>query len=121
MATTDADGADAAVDRFNDAFARQDLDAVMAAMTADCVFDNTSPPDGHRYVGQEQVRAAWADFFASSPGARIEAEARFSCGDRVVVQWRYDWQRETPGHVRGVDLFRVEDGLVAEKLTYVKG
>jgi hypothetical protein len=26
-----------------------------------------------------------------------------------------------PGHVRGVDLFRVRDGKVAEKLSYVKG
>ena len=27
----------------------------------------------------------------------------------------------TPGHVRGVDVFRVRDGKVAEKLSYVKG
>lgn len=32
-----------AVDRFNDAFNRHDVDAVMAAMTADCVFENTIP------------------------------------------------------------------------------
>ena len=37
---------------------------------------------------------------------------------RVVVRWRYDFGG---GHVRGVDLFTVRDGLVAEKLSYVKG
>ena len=47
----------AAVDRFNDAFNRHDVDAVMAAMTDDCVFENTSPPNGQRYEGQPQVRA----------------------------------------------------------------
>jgi len=26
-----------------------------------------------------------------------------------------------PGHVRGVDVFRVREGKVAEKLAYVKG
>ena len=30
-----------ALQRFNDAFARHDVDAVMAAMTADCLFENT--------------------------------------------------------------------------------
>jgi hypothetical protein len=36
-------------------------------------------------------------------------------------QWRYDWSGAAPGHVRGVDLFRVQNGLVAEKVSYVKG
>ena len=27
----------------------------------------------------------------------------------------------TKGHVRGVDVFRVKDGLISEKLSYVKG
>ncbi len=27
----------------------------------------------------------------------------------------------TKGHVRGVDVFRVKDGLSSEKLSYVKG
>src|SRR6476659_5430884 len=36
----------AAVDRFNGAFTRHDVDAGMAAMTDDCVFECTSPPDG---------------------------------------------------------------------------
>jgi ketosteroid isomerase-like protein len=31
-----------AIGRFNDAFKRQDIDATMAAMTEDCVFENTS-------------------------------------------------------------------------------
>ena len=39
-------------------------------------------------------------------------------GDRVVARWRYDFGG---GHVRGVDVFTVRDGLVAEKLSYVKG
>ena len=39
-------------------------------------------------------------------------------GRPVVVRWRYTWG---DGHVRGVDVFTVRDGLVAEKLAYVKG
>lgn len=109
------------VDRFGVAFDAKDVDAVMAAMTTDCVFESTAPPDGKRHVGQEQVRAAWTQFFADSAGAVFTTEDRFACGDRVVVHWRYDWSGEQPGHVRGVDIFRVENGLVAEKVSYVKG
>jgi len=108
----------AAVARFGAAFDRQDVDAVMAAMTADCVFESTAPPDGVRYVGRDAVRGAWTEFFAASGGAVFEAEEQIACGNRVVVRWRYAWG---DGHVRGIDVFRVRDGLVAEKASYVKG
>jgi ketosteroid isomerase-like protein len=108
----------AAVERFNDAFSRHDVDGVMAAMTDDCVFDDTCPPDGARYEGQAAVRGFWTQFFQDSPRARFNAEDMFAAGDRCVVQWCYSWGT---GHVRGIDVFRVRDGKVAEKLAYVKG
>jgi ketosteroid isomerase-like protein len=108
----------AAVARFAAAFDAQDVDAVMAAMTDDCVFETTAPPDGSRHVGHDAVRAAWADFFLESADAVFEAEEQIVSGDRAVVRWRYTWGG---GHVRGIDVFRVRDGLVAEKASYVKG
>ncbi|MCW1969451.1 MAG: nuclear transport factor 2 family protein [Anaerolineae bacterium] len=113
-----------AVERFNAAFNRHDVDAVMAAMTDDCVFENTSPfPDGERYSGQAAVRAFWQQFFAGSPHALFETEDIFASGDRCVVLWRYNWVEANGqrGHIRGVDVFRVRDGKVAEKFAYVKG
>ncbi|HJX15074.1 MAG TPA: nuclear transport factor 2 family protein [Candidatus Deferrimicrobiaceae bacterium] len=113
-----------AVRRFNEAFDRHDVDGVMAAMTDDCVFENTCPPpDGERYAGQDAVRTFWGRFFASSPDARFTTEEIFAAKDRCVIRWRYDWVGKdgTPGHIRGVDLFRVRDGKVAEKIAYVKG
>ena len=114
----------AAADRFNDAFSRQDVDAVMAMMTADCLFESTyPPPDGERCVGSEAVRGFWERFFRSSPDAVFEAEEAFAAGDRCLVRWlyRYTSADGQKGHIRGVDLFRVRDGKVAEKLSYVKG
>ena len=113
----------AAVQRFNDAFNRHDVDAVMAAMTEDCVFDNTRPPpDGERIQGQAAVRTFWTEFFRRSPHARFTTEELFAAGDRCVVRWVYHWVRDgQAGHVRGVDIFRVRDGKIAEKLSYVKG
>ncbi len=115
----------AAIERFNEAFNRHDVAGVMAAMTDDCVFESTGPqPDGVRFEGQAAVREVWEGFFRSSPNASFETEDMFAAGDRCVVRWLYRWAVDSPGepgHVRGVDIFRVRDGKVAEKLSYVKG
>lgn len=112
----------ATVERFNQAFNAHDVDAIMALMTDDCVFENTTPPpDGERVVGQAAVRASWEALFHASPQAWFETEEIFAAADRCVVRWRYTWQTEGAGYVRGVDVFRVRDGKVAEKLAYVKG
>jgi len=114
----------AVVERFNDALNAHDIDAVMALMTDDCLFENTYPsPDGERYEGQAPIRRFWEKLIEGSPHAHFAAEELFATGDRVVVRWRYTWKGDDgiEGHVRGVDLFRVRDGKVAEKLAYVKG
>jgi ketosteroid isomerase-like protein len=112
------------IDRFNEAFNRHDVDAIMELMTGDCVFENTyPPPDGERFEGRQSVRAFWDRLFASSPNARFDSEDIFAGGDRCTVRWVYTWTdvEGKRGHVRGVDVFRVRDGKVAEKLSYVKG
>jgi ketosteroid isomerase-like protein len=113
----------AAVARFNDAVNRQDLEGLTAAMTGDIVFENTNPqPDGTRYEGRDAVRAFWAKWFGANQGALFEAEETIVSGDRCTVRWVYRKMRDgKPWHLRGVDVFRVRDGKVAEKLSYVKG
>jgi ketosteroid isomerase-like protein len=109
----------ATIERFNEAFNRHDVDAIMALMTEDVVFENTTPaPDGERHEGQAAARAFWEHFFAASPNAHFATEELTAAGDRAVFRWRYSWGN---GHVRGVDIFRIKDGKVAEKLSYVKG
>lgn len=112
------------IEAFNEAFNRHDVEAMMKLMTDDCVFENTAPaPDGTRYEGQAAVRAFWENFFRNSPHARIEFEEIFATEDRCTQRWIYHWLDENSiaGHVRGVDTFRLRDGKIAEKLSYVKG
>ncbi|MBK8022486.1 MAG: nuclear transport factor 2 family protein [Chloroflexi bacterium] len=109
---------------FNTAFRAHDLDAIMQLMTDDCVFENTYPaPGGTRHSGQDEVREAFAQFFQSSPHAEFVTEEMFAAGDRCVVRWTYHWaaQSDQQSFVRGVDIFRIRDSRVAEKLSYVKG
>ena len=123
MKTNPSDGIET-VRLFNDALNVADVDAMMALTTEDTVFENTSPaPDGERYSGQKQVRAFWEDFFHSSSSARIEIEELFSLGDRCIMLWTYHWadNNGAAGHIRGVDVYRLKDNLIAEKFSYVKG
>jgi ketosteroid isomerase-like protein len=107
--------------RFNNAFGSGDLDAALAVVTDDVVFESTSPaPDGAVHQGRDAVRRVWSEVMGT-PGMAFEPEESFVSGDRAVVRWSYSWGGEQPGHVRGVDVLRFREGLVSEKLSYVKG
>ena len=114
----------AALASFSAAFGSGDVDAIMARMTDDCVFESTGPaPDGQRHEGQAAVRAVWAQLFGETRDPKFTDEESFLSGDRACVRWRFTWTKDdgSQGHVRGVDVIRFRDGLVAEKLSYVKG
>jgi len=114
----------AALARFSAAFGSGDVDAIMARMTDDCVFESTGPsPDGQRHVGQAAVRAVWEELFGQTKDPKFTDEDTFLSGDRACVRWRFTWTSDdgSEGHVRGVDVIRFRDGLVSEKLSYVKG
>lgn len=109
---------------FNEAFNRHDIEGMMQLMSDDCVFENTNPaPNGTTYSGKETVTQFWQNFFRESPHAHIEIEEIFGMGKRCVMRWIYNWEDETgkKGHVRGVDIFQVREGLITEKFSYVKG
>jgi len=109
---------------FTAAFGRGDVDAIMALMTDDCVFEATGPaPDGVRHEGAADVRSVWESLFTETGSPAFTAEESFVAGDRGVLRWRFDWVAPdgSPGHVRGVDVVRLRDGKVCEKLSYVKG
>lgn len=110
--------------RLLDAFGRGDVDAAMAEMTDDCVFEAAGPaPDGVRHAGADAVRDAWTRMFAETRRPLFAEEEHFVFGDRGLLRWTYSWVDEhgLPGHVRGVDVLRFRDGRVSEKLSYVKG
>jgi uncharacterized protein (TIGR02246 family) len=113
----------AVVSAFNDAFNTRSVDAVAGLLTEDCVFEGTTPPDGERHTGRDAVRDAFAGVFAGTARGVFTTEETIVAGERAVVRWRYDWVAHdgSPGHVRGVDVFTVRHGRVAEKLAYVKG
>ena len=97
---------------------------MMALTSKDTVFENTYPaPNGERFEGKEKVRIFWENFFHTSISAQIEIEEIFSFSERCVMFWNYHWKNHhgEAGHIRGVDVYRIENKLIAEKRSYVKG
>jgi predicted SnoaL-like aldol condensation-catalyzing enzyme len=109
---------------FKEAFNRQDVPGMMQLMSEDCILEYADPaPDGAAYQGKEAVAQFWQAFFDESPQAQIEIEEIFSMGERCIMQWKYSWVKSSGDkvYIRGVDIFRVSEGLIHEQLTYVKG
>jgi SnoaL-like domain len=122
-ATPAGASAEAILDQFREAWNRHDLAAALAMTSTNCVFEETGPsPGGERSVGHTELEAVWKPIF-DDPSAHLTIEESFTAGEsfmsgtRVVQRWRFDW---SGGYVRGVDLLMVRDGLITEKLAYVK-
>jgi uncharacterized protein (TIGR03086 family) len=112
------------VRRFGAAWEAWDLEAIMAFMADDAVFESTGPaPDGLRIEGAAAIRAEWEGMFRDTRDASFTFEEAFVSGDRATARWVFAWTNDdgSAGHVRGVDVIRVRDGKIAEKLSYVKG
>lgn len=109
---------------FNESFNRHDVSGMMEHMSEDCLFENTHPaPDGTVHKGKQAVMRFWQKYFEQSPQAQIEIEEIFGPGERCVMRWKYS-RMDAQGrkvHMRGVDVYRLRDGLICEKLPYVKG
>jgi hypothetical protein len=105
--------------RFNDVFQLHDPSALPGLIAEGCVIENTTPaPDGARHVGRQACVGLWSAI-ATQPGTRFDLEETFVAGERATIRWRYFM---TDGNsVRGVNLMRVEHGLIVEAMGYVKG
>ena len=128
-ATVNGEAMDAAevariVEAFTEATNRHDVEQMLELVSDEVVFEGTTPPDGLRIEGDKSaLRTLWEDIFRDSPRAVVENEELIVAGDRCTVRLRYVFDRDRPqdGHVRGVDVIRLGDGKITEKLSYVKG
>jgi ketosteroid isomerase-like protein len=113
----------ALITRFENGFQyHPDVDALMADMTNDCVFEHIAPAAASfgRHEGQAAVRAVWESLDEHFPDQKFEIVDLFANGDRAACRWVMTWQLPEGGRatLHGVDIFTVRDGKIAEKLTY---
>jgi steroid delta-isomerase-like uncharacterized protein len=129
---SEADGVEAlteAIDRYNEAWNAQDLDAIVAMHAPDMVFANHTA--GESATG-EDVRGHIAAIFAAWPDLRFAARRLYVREGLVVQEWtatathtqtmrRGDIEAPPSGREiswDGIDSIPFEDGLVKRKDVY---
>ena len=105
--------------RFNDAFLRHDPSALPELIARDCVMESIQGPNGIRYEGYDACLDFWKAL-ATDPNTHFDLEEIVVMGDRATIRWRYWWGEGESNSVRGVNLMRVQDGLIIEALGYSK-
>jgi steroid delta-isomerase-like uncharacterized protein len=130
--TQDATAIRMLAERYEEAWNRQDLDAIMDLHTDDCVFvahAAGSPPA----EGKEAVREAFAGYIAMLPDINFAERALHVGEDHWVLESTMSGTVEQAIEVDGealgtrgarievdcVDVIEVRDGLVASKHTYL--
>lgn len=108
------------VERFIAAFQQRDPSAIPNLVAPDCVMEVMQPaPNGQRVEGYEANVAFWQQMVAD-PGGTFEVEEVVICGDRATNRWRYRFGEHERDSVRGVTLFLIRGGKIAEALAYAK-
>jgi steroid delta-isomerase-like uncharacterized protein len=101
-----------------------DIDVLMALFSPDCIFEAAAGPHayGQRHSGRAAVRAAFAAIWAAFPDARWEDAKHIVSGDQGCSEWTFRGTRAdgTVVEARGVDLLRIENGLITRKDTFRK-
>lgn len=108
---------DELIDRYNDAWNRQDLDAIGALHDPDIVFHNHTAEE--RAEGAEAVRAHIARIFENNPSLRFATRSLHCGADFAVCEWTATIERD--GRTLewdGVDVFPIRNGLIARKDVY---
>jgi steroid delta-isomerase-like uncharacterized protein len=105
------------IDRYDDAWNRQDLDAIDALHHDDVVFDNHTA--GERAEGRRAVREHIEQIFRAHPTLRFRRRSLRTGEDFAVSEWTATVTRD--GRTLewdGVDVFPIRDGLIARKDVY---
>ncbi|SRR5678816_519127 len=109
---------------FVDAFNAHDIKAIMSHMTDDCMFEASAGPDadGEKFTGQDHVKKAFENVFATFPNAHWGSPQHFISGDRGFTEWVFTGTKTdgTKVEVTGCDLFTFRDGKIRIKNSYRK-
>jgi steroid delta-isomerase-like uncharacterized protein len=118
------------IDRYNEAWNRHDVDAIVSMHTEDSVFENHTTGDLN--VGREEIQRAISGIFTVFPDLSFESRRQYIREDLVVQEWtakgthlgtmtRAGIAVEPTGRTveyRGMDVIPISGGLVARKDVY---
>jgi ketosteroid isomerase-like protein len=100
-------------------FSKQDVALVAPTLADDFIW---SQPAGEEFVGKAAALQAMADRWAAPGGGPVFGNGGFEVIGDTIVQ-TYEVTADTPGGkktVRGMDIYKVRDGLLTRKDAYWK-
>ena len=105
------------IERYNDAWNRQDLDTIASLHHPEIVFENHTA--GERAEGADAVREHIAAIFRNNPDMRFTTRSLRAGDDFAVCEWTLNVTKDgRPLEWDGVDVFPLRDGLIARKEVY---
>jgi steroid delta-isomerase-like uncharacterized protein len=107
------------IDRYNDAWNRQDIEAITALHTADIVFHNHTA--GERVEGAAAVADHIAGIFRNWPGMQFSGRSLYLRDALVVQEWTATGTHAQSGKSAtwdGMDILPTRDGRFARKDVY---
>ena len=105
------------IERYNDAWNRQDVDAIHAYHAPDVVFHNHTA--GEAVEVADAVREHVANIFRNWPGMWFSSRRLYIRDDLVVSEWTAHAEKDGRKlEWDGVDVFPFEDGLIKRKDVY---
>ena len=111
------------LDAFADAWNRHDVDAILSAMTDDCVFEARLVLASGGLSTTVSAKSEKGSRRCSSNSRReMEWSQALHCGDRGVTEWVFSGTRDdgVRVEVQGCDVFTFRDGKIAVKNSYRK-
>ena len=113
----DRDQLNRLIDRYDQAWNDQDVDAIVSMHTPDMVFENHTR--GVRVEG-EAIRELLESTFAGQPDLRFRGRRRYVGDDFVVSEWTATVTDDQGRTIEwdGIDVFPIRDGLIARKDIY---
>ena len=105
------------IERYNDAWNAQDLDAIVSFHAPGMVFENHTA--GERAEGPD-VRSHIGEIFANWPDLRFSGRRLYARDGLVVSEWTATATNSAGQRVEwdGIDVFPFEGGLILRKDVY---
>ena len=113
----------AVVCRFDEAWRRGDVDALMMLVSDDCVYDaSIGNGPGTTFVGRAEVRRGFLEMLAYDESDSLPGQLVMVDDSHSLVLWtaRHAVADNTHVVIRGCDVFEVQNGLIRRKDAFRK-
>jgi len=107
----------------NIVFNSHDHEKMLGFFSEDIRFEDVlADSGGVTYSGPNNVAQYFKDCFQQYPGIQLEQEELFGFGNRCILRWKAILDKKAPESesFRGISLFRVRNGCIAEIVSYAR-